>query len=102
MWTKAVAFIPNLFGALLFLLAGWIVARFVRFLIQRALHAMKLDLVAEKAGIHAALKEANLSTQPSVVVSKLVYWGVMVLALVMAVNVLKLTVATELLNRLLL
>ena len=101
MWTNAMGFVPNLLAALVILLVGWIVARVVRYLIQRALKLVQLDKVSEKAGINGALKQANLP-EPSQVVAKLFYWIVMVLALVMAVNAVKLTVATELLNRLLL
>ena len=101
MWTNTMGFVPNLLAALVILLVGWIVARVVRYLIQRALKLVQLDKVSEKAGINDALKQANLP-EPSQVVAKLFYWIVMVLALVMAVNAVKLTVATELLNRLLL
>ena len=93
MWATTIAFVPSIFAAAVILLVGWGVARLVRFVIQRALHAVKLDVVSEKAGLEA---------QPSAVIAKLSYWIVMVLALVMAVNALKLTVATELLNQLLL
>ncbi len=102
MWTNAVGFVPNLLAALVILLVGWIVARVVRNLIQRALKVVQLDKISEKAGINNALKQANLTALPSQVVAKLFYWIVMVLALVMAVNAVKLTVATELLSRLLL
>ena len=102
MWATTIAFVPNIFAAVVILLVGWIFARIVRFGIQRALRAVKLDVVSEKAGIDAALKQANLEAQPSAVIAKLFYWIVMVLALVMAVNALNLTVATELLNQLLL
>ena len=102
MWTNAVGFVPNLLAALVILLVGWIVARVVRYLVQRALKVVQLDKVSEKVGINDALKQANLFTLPSQVVAKLFYWIVIVLALVMAVNAVRLTVATELLSRLLL
>ncbi len=102
MWTNAVGFVPNLLAALVILLVGWIVARVVRYLVQRALKVVQLDKVSEKVGINDALKQANLFTLPSQMVAKLFYWIVIVLALVMAVNAVKLTVATELLSRLLL
>ena len=102
MWTNAVGFVPNLLAALVILLVGWIVARVVRYLVQRALKVVQLDKVSEKVGINDALKQANLFTLPSQVVAKLFYWIVMVLALMMAVNAVRLTVATELLSRLLL
>ncbi len=102
MWTNALGFVPNLLAALVILLVGWVVARVVRYLVQRALKLVQLDKISEKAGINDALKKANLTALPSQVVAKLFYWIVMVLALVMAVNAVKLTVATELLNRLLL
>ena len=102
MWTNAVGFVPNRLAALVIRLVGWIVARVVRYLVQRALKVVQLDKVSEKVGINDALKQANLFMLPSQMVAKLFYWIVIVLALVMAVNAVKLTVATELLSRLLL
>ena len=102
MWINTIGFVPNLLAALVILLIGCIVARVVRYLVQRALKLVQLDKISEKAGINDALKQANLTALPSQVVAKLFYWIVMILALVIAVDMVKLTVATELLNRVLL
>ena len=51
MWTNAIGFVPNLLGALVILLVGCIVARVVRYLVQKALKLMQLDKISEKAGI---------------------------------------------------
>ena len=40
MWTNTMGFVPNLLAALVILLVGWIVARVVRYLIQRALRSV--------------------------------------------------------------
>ena len=84
-------FVPNLLTGLAILLVGWIVARVVRYLVERILELVRLDTLLEKAGI----KLQGLQAQ---VIAALSYWIVIVLALVSAVNAVKLTVATELLD----
>lgn len=98
MWTKLLAFVPNLLGALAFLIVGWIFARIIRFLVGRLLRRARFDSLTERAGINQALQQGQITTAPSAIVGKLFYWIVLLLALVMAVNALDLPVATALLS----
>jgi hypothetical protein len=101
MWTEILSFIPNLLVALVILIVGWIVARAIRALVVRMLTTARFDSLTERAGINQALQQSQISTQPSGIVGKLFYWIVVLLALVMAIDALGLTVATQLLNELL-
>ena len=101
MWTKILSFIPNLLVALVILIVGWIIARVIRALVERALRLVRFDILTERAGINQALLQGQITTNPSGIVGKLFYWIVVLLALVMAIDALGLTVATQLLNELL-
>lgn len=101
MWTKVLSFLPNLLVALVILIVGWIIARIIRTLVARVLRMARFDTLTERAGINQALQQGQITTAPSGIVGKLFYWIVVLLALVMAIDALGLTVATELLNRLL-
>lgn len=101
MSTKILSFIPNLLVALVILIVGWIIARVIRALVERVLRLARFDILTERAGINQALLQGQITTNPSGIVSKLFYWIVVLLALVMAIDALGLTVATQLLNELL-
>ena len=101
MSTKILSFIPNLLVALVILIVGWIIARVIRALVERVLRLARFDILTERAGINQALQQGQITTNPSGIVGKLFYWIVVLLALVMAIDALGLTVATQLLNELL-
>jgi len=101
MLSKAAAFVPSLIGALAILIIGWIIAKFVRALANKILDVLRFDVLAHKAGVSKILTKGGVKLAPSQILSALVYWLVMIMVLVMVVNALGLTVASQLLEGLL-
>lgn len=101
MLTRLAAFIPNLVGALLILIAGWIIAIVVKALAGKILNALRFDAIAHKAGITKILTKGGVKHTSTQILSSLVYWMVMIMVLIMVVNALGLTVASQLLDGLL-
>jgi hypothetical protein len=99
---RVATFLPSLLGALLILLVGWVVAKFVRLLVFRFLLAVRLDLASEKAGIDDVLIRADIRQSPAELVAVLVQWLVMLIVLMTAVNTLGLSSVSDLLNQILL
>jgi hypothetical protein len=99
---RVAAFLPSLFGALLILLVGWVVAKFIRLLVFRFLLAVRFDLASEKAGVDDALIRADIRQSPAELLSGLVQWLVMLVVLMTAVNTLGLSSVSDLLNHILL
>jgi len=87
--TKLLNIIPNLIEALYVLLAGWIMAHIVQFFVRKVLHFIRFDMIAEKTGIGAILKDLQVTLSPSVWFSKLAYWVIMVGAILTALDELK-------------
>ena len=100
MLAKIAGYIPVLFGALLILLVGWIVAKIIRDIVGRVLKAIQFDVIAKKVGLAEILEKGGIKLGLSDMVGTLVYWLVIVMVLVMTVNALGLTVASQLLERL--
>ena len=92
------SFIPKLFGALIILLIGWLIARAIRFALSKVLKAVKFDDLTEKVGINGHLANAGLKARGSDLIAKLGYWIVMFTVLVMFFNSLGLEVVSNLLN----
>lgn len=102
MGTRVAEFLPNVLGALIILVVGWAVARGILYVVHRGLRTVQLDTLTENVGVNKVLQQGNIKAMPSLLIAKLFYWIVFILALVMAVNALGLTVAAQLLNSLLL
>ena len=100
MLAKVASFIPTLVGALLILVFGYIVAKVIRDLVHQLLKAIRLDSIADRAGISDVLNKGGLKATASGLLSDLVYWLVAIMVLVMTVNALGLTIASQLLERL--
>ncbi len=91
-------FIPKLFGALIILLIGWLIARAIKFALSKVLKAVKFDDLTEKVGINGHLANAGMKARGSDLIAKLGYWIVMFTVLVMFFNSLGLDVVSNLLN----
>src|SRR3977135_4030137 len=95
-------FLPRLALALVVLIAGWLIAKMVRFTIARGLRKVNFHVVTDRAGIDGFLKDGGIRMDATDILAMLVYWIVILAALVVGFNLLGLTYVTELLSRVLL
>jgi hypothetical protein len=79
---------PRLLAALVVLVIGWLVAKVVQVAVSRFLKVIKLDVLARKGGVEAFLERGNIKAESSALVGRLVYWVLLFLTLLIAVNVL--------------
>lgn len=94
-------FLPNLLAAIVILLVGWLIARTLKFGVTRGLTTAKFPKLAKQAGIDDFLARGGVKRSSTDLVATLVYWLVMLIVLVTAVNALRLEVASQLLNQIL-
>lgn len=95
-------FLPNILAAILILLVGWIIAKLFKAAVSRGLKLVRFSTLAEKAGIDGFLKKGGVKRTSTELLAVLVYWLVMLIVLVTAVNSLGLEVASQLLTQMLL
>jgi hypothetical protein len=91
------AYLPVLLGALIILIVGWIVAKAIKRIVDGLLKVIRFDAMADKAGISRVLEKGDLKISASQLVSGLVYWLIMIMVLVMAVDALGLPKASDIL-----
>jgi hypothetical protein len=92
-------FVPQLFGALLILLVGWIVAKLLSGLCQKILDQIKFNDFAAKIGLANLLSKGGVGLAAAGLLSGLVYWALMLIVFAVAVDSIGLTVAAKLLER---
>jgi flagellar biosynthesis protein FliQ len=99
---QAGEFLPRLALAMLVLIAGWLVAKAVRFAVVRGLRAINFNVLTERAGMDGFLKQGGLDADTTDIFGVLAYWLVILAALVIGFNGLGLTYITDLLGKVLL
>ena len=97
---EIVKWLPNLFGALVLLLVGWLVARLVQFIIGGLLRRLRLDALTERVGISRLLSNAGLDSSVSNLLARLAYWLLLFVFVLAAAESLGLIGVTETLNKL--
>lgn len=97
MLTKILAYLPILLGTLVILIVGWLVAKAIRGIINWLLKMVRFDTLADKAGISEILRKGDLKVSAREMVSGIVYWLIIIMVLVMAVDALGLPKASDVL-----
>jgi hypothetical protein len=92
-------FLPKLLGAVVILVAGWLIAKSIRFLVVRGLRAVSFNLLTEKAGLDGFLKKGGIRKDTIDVLGLMAYWLAVLATLLIAFNSLGLTVVSELFSR---
>jgi hypothetical protein len=96
------AFLPKLVLAVAVLIAGWLLAKLLRFVIVRGLRAINFNVLADRAGIDGFLQQGGVKTDTTGVLGLLSYWLAILATFMVAFNGLGLTYVTDLIGRVLL
>lgn len=92
-------FLPHLVWALLILVVGWLLGRLLRSAVTTILKAMKLDVAADKAGIEAVLAKGGMNFTAVSLIAAIVYWFVIFVTALAALNMLGMGIAEELFKK---
>ena len=84
LWTKVANFIPNLFGALVVVVLGFLVAKLLDTLLSKLLAKFGLDRLMAGTGLTKLLGRGGLKVPISTLIGKIVYWFVLLIFLVSA------------------
>lgn len=99
---QIVAFLPRLAVALVVLVLGFLVAKAVRFALEKALRAVNFHIVTQRAGMDGFLQQGGLVHDTVGLVGVFAYWLVILAALIIAFNGLGLSYVTDLLSQVML
>ena len=93
--------LPRLGVAILIFVAGWLIARAAQWAVVKALKAVQFDALAEKAKVTDFLHRGEVRIQLSELVGLGLYWLIMLAFLLAVLDLLGMSVAAELLERVL-
>lgn len=92
--------LPAIVGAVLILVIGWGVSRLVQAVARRALHRVGLDRTATRLRLTESLQKANVTSAPSAIVARVLFWILMLTFVVAAADTLGLDAMTTPIDRL--
>jgi hypothetical protein len=95
------AALPAILGAVILLVLGWIIAGIVGGLIARALRTIKVDAMADRAGVTAFLRRAQVHADAAGVIAGVVKWYIRLIFVLMAANAVGLTAVATVVNQVL-
>lgn len=88
-------YLPQLIGAIIILIVGYIIARVLMSVVARLLQGIGFDRWMERAGIKQVFDRAETRETPATVIAKLIFWFVFIIAIVMATDALGIPQVSE-------
>ncbi len=92
-------FFINILLVVLILIIGWIIAKVARSIVTKGLRSLKLDDLSDRIGLDGMLEKGGIGYSFSELIGVLCYWLLLLVTFMVAINAIGLTVAADLLNR---
>jgi hypothetical protein len=97
--TQVGEFLTSVLLVIVILIIGWIIAKVIQTLVVKILKIVKLDDLSDRVELDSVLAKGGIKQSLSEVIGVVCYWVVMLVTVVIAVNAIGLTVAADLLNK---
>src|SRR3990167_1881783 len=88
LWARVAVFIPNLIGALVLVLLGFVVAKLLDTLLSKVLAKIGLDRLMAGTGLTKMIGRVGIQVSVSTLIGKIVYWFILLVFLVSASDLL--------------
>lgn len=100
-WTSVGGYIPNILGALLLLVLAVIVAKLAQSAVTKVLNMLGVNKLAKSEAISKSLKTADINVDFVEIISRIVFWVVIIIFALTISDVLGLTAMSDVINSLL-
>jgi hypothetical protein len=92
-------FIVNALLVIVILLIGWLLSKAIRFVVSKALKAAKINELSRRIELDRLLSKGGITYTLSDLIGAICYWLGLLITFMVAVNAIGLTVAADLLNK---
>ncbi len=83
---KLMSVLPNIIGAIIILLLGWLLARVVNSLITKGAKRLRVNKLASRTELTDFLKKANIDSSPAELLGKMMKYIILLIAFLMAAD----------------
>ncbi|MCX5695283.1 MAG: hypothetical protein NTW18_01255 [Candidatus Omnitrophica bacterium] len=97
--TQIGQFVVNVLLVLIILIIGWVISKLIRTIVTKGLRAVKLDELSDRIGLEAVLEKGGISFSLSELIGVICYWLALLVTFMVAINSIGLTIAADLLNK---
>jgi hypothetical protein len=101
-WLQFIEVLPKVAAAFILLTIGWLVARLIRKATIRALKLIRVDILAEKAGVEDFLLQGGVRYTTVTLIANMLYWFILFTFVLAILSSMGLTTAAELFSKMLL
>lgn len=98
LWYGFINFVPNLLGAIILFIIGWIVARIIGKAIAQVITAIKLDKLFESAGMQKFMDRAGLKITIGGFIGGVIKWFIIIVFLMASLQIIGLTQVNDFLS----
>jgi hypothetical protein len=95
-------FLVNILLVIVILIIGWIISNLIKLAVTKGLRFIKLDELSDRIELETVLEKGGIGYSLSELVGIICYWISILVTFVVAINAVGLTVAADLLNRIIL
>ncbi|MBU1726409.1 MAG: hypothetical protein KJ880_02125 [Candidatus Omnitrophica bacterium] len=92
-------FLMGLLLVLVILVIGWVISKVIKTVVTKVLRAIKLDELSDKIELDDVLAKGGISYSLSELIGVVCYWFSLLVFLMIAINAIGLTIAADLLNK---
>ncbi|WP_405609153.1 mechanosensitive ion channel family protein [Polaribacter sp. Asnod1-A03] len=100
LWNNFLDFLPQLLRGILFLVIGWLLIKFLLFIVRKALGYTKIDSLPEKLHVDEIFGESSLKIQPTKIIISSIKWILILVFIIIGSELLGLRMVSEQLSNL--
>ncbi len=98
LYRRSVEAFPNIIFALVIAILGWIIAKIIARVVKKVLETLKVDGLADKLNDIDLVNKANVKVVPSKVISKIVYYLILIVSFIAATDYLEIEAVSNLMG----
>ncbi len=98
LWGGVISFLPQLVVAILIVVIGWLIGALIGRVVAQIIRSLRVDEGLRKAGVEEALARGGLTLNSGSFIGALIKWFIILVFLVAALDVLKLTQVNDFLQ----
>ena len=92
-------FLVNILLVIVILIIGWVISNLIKIVVTKGLRAIKLDELSDRIELETMLEKGGIGYSISELIGVVCYWIAILVTFMVAINAVGLTIAADLLNR---
>ncbi|MDD2689270.1 MAG: hypothetical protein PHT41_03860 [Candidatus Omnitrophica bacterium] len=92
-------FLVSVLLVIIILIIGWLISKLIKTIVTNGLRAIKIDELSDRIELDNLLKKGGITYSLSELIGVIFYWLALLVSFMVAINAIGLTVAADLLNK---